>query len=213
MLRNFSTNYFGAQSSFVPYGNHSDRILSAFVEQYCWGCKNLSAIVPSEIGFLNMTEKKTTIKDLSMYCEPFAYSLSKLSTNKSQKEQLPDISENLALLLEMVNSFKDVSFTASTKSSRGLHNGASSRRSQYIGVLKNGRRWQVLINVASKKKYIGTYINEKEAAIMHDFYSIVLKGLRAKTNFNYDSAMIKDMISNYQSNNSKFTPCSFVHRL
>ncbi|CAI2372845.1 unnamed protein product [Moneuplotes crassus] len=197
----------------MTYYDHFNVALSEFAEQYCWGCNDLTGIVPGRIESSNNTERKTTIGDLSMYCESFNCSPSKLSTNKSQKTSLPDISENLTILLEMANSFQDVSFTASIKSSRGLHNGASSRRSQYIGVLKNGRRWQVLINVASKKKYIGTYINEKEAAIMHDFYSIGLKGLRAKTNFNYDSTMIKDMICNYQSNNSKFTPCSFVHRL
>eukprot|EP00344_Euplotes_crassus_P010645 CAMPEP_0197000502 /NCGR_PEP_ID=MMETSP1380-20130617/5427_1 /TAXON_ID=5936 /ORGANISM="Euplotes crassus, Strain CT5" /LENGTH=39 /DNA_ID= /DNA_START= /DNA_END= /DNA_ORIENTATION= len=39
------------------------------------------------------------------------------------------------MILKMIDSFKEVSFSATTKSSRGLHNGTSSRRSQYIGVL------------------------------------------------------------------------------
>mmetsp|Transcript_30492 Transcript_30492/g.29960 ORF Transcript_30492/g.29960 Transcript_30492/m.29960 type:complete len:93 (+) Transcript_30492:187-465(+) len=81
----------------------------------------------------------------------------KQKASKINKKPLPDISENLTMILKMINSFKEVSFRSATKSSRGLHNGASSRRSQYIGVLGNGKRWQVLINVASKKKYIGTY--------------------------------------------------------
>jgi len=92
--------------------------------------------------------------------------------------------------MEMVTKCQPISFKASTKSSRGLHNGKSTRRSQFIGVLRNGKRWQVLINVGKKKKYIGTYAEEKEAAIVHDFYSIGLNGVGAKTNFSYDQTLV-----------------------
>jgi hypothetical protein len=49
-----------------------------------------------------------------------------------------------------------------------------SRRSQYIGVSKNGLNWQVLVNIGLNKHYIGTYEDEIEAAVAYDFYAFVL---------------------------------------
>ncbi|CAI2381245.1 unnamed protein product [Moneuplotes crassus] len=82
----------------------------------------------------------------------------------------------------------------------------SGRRSSYIGVSKNGDVWQALIMIDSKKTYIGTYHKEKEAAMAYDFYSIILKQLAAKTNFDYTLSMIKRMVYNYYENGQEFIP-------
>jgi len=100
-------------------------------------------------------------------------------------------------ILGLVAKDKNINFVATYKSSRGLHNGTSKRRSKFIGVLKNGFRWQVLINAGRVKKYIGTFWDEKEAAVVHDFFSIGLNGLKAKTNFSYSQDIIVEMIENY----------------
>ena len=76
----------------------------------------------------------------------------------------------------------------------------SKRRSDFIGVSRNGPNWQAMISIQKKKAYIGTYQSEKEAAISFDFYSIMIHGLDAKTNFSYSKDMIMNMIINYKSN-------------
>ena len=67
----------------------------------------------------------------------------------------------------------------------------SNRRSEYIGVFKNGPNWQALIAIDSVKTYIGTYTTEMEAAKVFDFYSLMLNGLTATTNFSYSKGDIE----------------------
>lgn len=70
----------------------------------------------------------------------------------------------------------------------------SDRRSNYIGVSKNGPNWQSMISLNKKKAYIGTYQEEKDAALSFDFYAILIHGLNAKTNFTYNKSQILSMI-------------------
>jgi len=77
-------------------------------------------------------------------------------------------------------------------------NGLSSRRSSYTGVFKNGRNWQTLISIKKKKTYIGTFGSELEAAKTFDFFSIVVNGLTATTNFNYSAENVLEMIAAYR---------------
>ena len=83
---------------------------------------------------------------------------------------------------------------------------ASIRRSQYIGVFKNGDNWQALISIHKRKTYIGTYVNEIDAAKVFDFYSILKNRFTATTNFNYTKRKIIEMIENFVSNNGKYIP-------
>ena len=59
------------------------------------------------------------------------------------------------------------------------------RGSKYRGVSKNGNQWQVLIMVNKKKRYIGNYKTEDEAASSYDIVAIQNHGKKAKTNFYY----------------------------
>ena len=125
----------------------------------------------------------------------------------------PHIKENLISILKVLNDGNEISFRRSLKSARGLYFGVSRRRSRYIGVLKNGRRWQTLVNEGRTKKYIGTYSTEVEAAVVYDFYSIGLNGFSAKTNFNYSSSQVRTMILSYLSNNLEFNPSIFISQI
>ena len=129
---------------------------------------------------------------------------------RKRRSNLPDIDANLMKLMKLISLNKKVEFEHWNKSSRGLHNGVSNRRSQFIGVLKNGNRWQVLINVGRTKTYIGTFWNEKEAAIIHDFYSIGINGRKGKTNFSYDQVLVERMISSYFENDRCFDAAPFI---
>ena len=103
------------------------------------------------------------------------------------------------MTLMLCVAYQNVSFSFKhcVKSARGLHNGVSHRRSIFVGVLRNRERWQVLINEGKKKRYIGTYSTEVEAAIVNDFYSIGINFLKAKTNFHYSQELIISMIESY----------------
>ena len=129
---------------------------------------------------------------------------------RKRKRYLPNIDNNLVKLLNFISLNKMIEFDHCNKSSRGLHNGVSTRRSQFIGVLKNGNRWQVLINIGRTKKYIGTFLNEKEAAIVHDFYSVGINGRKGKTNFSYSQDLVKNMILSYFENNRYFDANPFI---
>ena len=64
------------------------------------------------------------------------------------------------------------------------------RGSKYRGVSKNGNQWQVLIMINKKKRYIGNYKNEEEAASSYDIVAIQNHGNKAKTNFYYTPEQI-----------------------
>ena len=87
------------------------------------------------------------------------------------------------------------------------------RGSNYVGVSKNGENWQVLINWGKFKKYIGTFKNEKEAAISYDFFSICLHASKAKTNFTYSSTLIAEMVESYDRNTKTFDALRFIDRV
>jgi hypothetical protein len=74
---------------------------------------------------------------------------------------------------------------------------ASKKRSNYIGVCKNGPNWQALISIDKKKTYIGTYMTDKEAAEAYDFYCMMINGTRAKTNFGYTKEGVEYLISKF----------------
>ena len=74
----------------------------------------------------------------------------------------------------------------------------SLKRTSYFGVSKNGPNWQTLITINKKKTYVGTFMTEKEAAKVYDFYSMVLKCEVAKTNFNYTKNQALELVNKYE---------------
>ena len=60
------------------------------------------------------------------------------------------------------------------------------RKSLYRGVSKNGNKWQAIITYKQNKGYAGVYPTEELAARVYDFISIKNRGIKAKTNFQYN---------------------------
>ncbi|CDW87865.1 ant-like protein [Stylonychia lemnae] len=52
----------------------------------------------------------------------------------------------------------------------------SNRGSQFRGVSRNGKKWQVMIMGKSKKQYIGAIEDESEAALIYDWHAICILG-------------------------------------
>uniref|UniRef100_A0A7S3JLI9 AP2/ERF domain-containing protein n=1 Tax=Euplotes harpa TaxID=151035 RepID=A0A7S3JLI9_9SPIT len=84
------------------------------------------------------------------------------------------------------------------------------RRSNFIGVSKNGEVWQSLIMIDKKKTYIGSYATEEEAALSYDFFAILLKQFSANTNFDYTAIQVKRMVENYKDNEYELIPSSLL---
>ena len=68
---------------------------------------------------------------------------------------------------------------------RGLE---SQRGSKYRGVSKNGKKWQVQVQLNQRKKYKGQIKTERLAARVYDKRAIFAYGIKAKTNFDYTKA-------------------------
>ena len=66
-----------------------------------------------------------------------------------------------------------------------ISKGKKPRGSRYRGVSRNGNQRQFLIMVNKKKRYVGSYSNEEEAARAYDKVALQNHGAKAKTNFDY----------------------------
>ena len=65
------------------------------------------------------------------------------------------------------------------------------RSSRFRGVSKNGSKWQAIMYCKNKIGYIGIYPSEELAARVYDIISIKSKGIKAKTNFEYNIHQIE----------------------
>ena len=106
-----------------------------------------------------------------------------------------DFTNHFQKLNEFVRLIKDneeIVFSGKQKSSSRAN--ASSKRTSYFGVSKNGPNWQTLISINKKKTYVGTFMTEREAGEAFDFYSILLNKSGALTNFSYTKSQIERLI-------------------
>ena len=72
------------------------------------------------------------------------------------------------------------------------------RGSKYRGVSRNGNQWQVLIMVNKKKRYVGSYSKEDEAARAYDKVALQNHGPKAKTNFDYTKQEVENILASPQ---------------
>ena len=69
------------------------------------------------------------------------------------------------------------------------------KNSKYRGVSKNGKKYQVFIRNNNINYYLGTFKSEKSAALIYDYFALLLHGRKALTNFNYSKEYINKIIS------------------
>lgn len=112
----------------------------------------------------------------------------------SKENQERKLCQLLRALEEITNS--DAYIVTQTKKIQRRN--VSTRRSAYIGVSRNGPNWQSMISLNKRKSYIGTYSTENEAAYAFDYYSLLIHGLSAKTNFNYTKNEVYDLIQRFK---------------
>ncbi|CAI2359655.1 unnamed protein product [Moneuplotes crassus] len=119
---------------------------------------------------------------------------------RTNRSQTLDITDKLTVLRGLLLKTRVSSLRHSTKKTRYTKNKYLGRRSKYIGVTKNNIHWQALINVDHKKKYIGTFIDEIEAAKTYDLYALAMQGRRANLNFSYKPQKMIEIIDHYLTN-------------
>ena len=121
------------------------------------------------------------------------YNKSSLNENNDNKEY--NFFNVIHSIIKNVN--KDNIYTSKNnkyiKQIRLINN---SRSSKYRGVSKNGNKWQVFMMINRKNKYFGAYDSEEIAAHIYDIISIKKKGLKAITNFKYNTNQIDEIIKN-----------------
>ena len=83
----------------------------------------------------------------------------------------------------------------SEKMSELINKNKKPRGSRFRGVSKNGSQWQVLIMVKKKKRYLGSFYNEEEAAKAYDKVALQHHGIKAKTNFNYTKEEVEEIMA------------------
>ena len=83
----------------------------------------------------------------------------------------------------------------SEKVSEMIQKNTKPRGSKYRGVSKNGSQWQVLIMVKKKKRYLGSFSNEEEAARAYDKVALQHHGIKAKTNYDYTKEEVAAIIA------------------
>ena len=115
---------------------------------------------------------------------------------KSSRISLISLYKNLYKLVNLINSFDDGLVFFGKQKSSGRAN-ASAKRTSYYGVSKNGPNWQTLISINKKKTYVGTFMTEREAGEAYDFYSILLNGSKALTNFSYTKSQVSSLITKF----------------
>ena len=85
----------------------------------------------------------------------------------------------------MLTKFRDDEVLIKLTPKRTKGGSPTQNGSRFIGLTKNGRKWQVLTMIDKKKTYIVTYDDEVSGAKAYDKMNIYLNGLSAKTNFDY----------------------------
>lgn len=157
-------------------GNESNIDLNVLPEY--WFCNKISSLEGEQYPTEEVRHFPRKRKGLNVYAD---YLLNKFDS-----------------LLKSLNAIIDPSRILITESSKLPYSvRTSNRRSRYIGVFKNGEKWQALISIKKKKTYIATFDSDLEAAKAYDLLSIILNKYLATTNFDYWKDDILNLFERY----------------
>ena len=109
--------------------------------------------------------------------------------NKKEKKEIKKQKINNEIHQSKDNSKKNDENSEKNRKPRG---------SKFRGVSRNGNQWQVLIMVNKKKRYVGSYSKEEDAARAYDKVALQNHGSKAKTNFDYTKKEVEEILASPQ---------------
>jgi len=137
----------------------------------------------------------------------------KKKENFTIQKNLPPLDDHHSSLIRQIQIGALNNIYRSIKIRGGVSKNSTGRRSEFIGVSRNGDNWQVMVNLHNSKKYAGTYPTEKQAALVNDFFTISLQGSKACTNFHYSAQNIEMMVDTYHEHYRIFKPKEFLAKV
>eukprot|EP00347_Sterkiella_histriomuscorum_P003222 403365125 len=166
------------------------------IKPSCQDLNNLEFIQPSQSTFSTSQWKK--LENI--------YALILNQETEDERQQIRQSIRNklsdLIEILEAINLTNQVIVKSKPKfEPNSVYSDArrqSNRGSQFRGVSRNGKKWQVMIMGKSKKQYIGAIEDESEAALIYDWHAVVTQGIRAKTNFSYTRDQLMKIAEAFQ---------------
>ena len=177
----------------------AEQLLKNYTEQYC---------VPNSLCNLYWLWNYSEASQHQANCSEMSNHSSEKLSKRHRKRRLIDfinfeskIQTLYTEISKVYNSFEPIILSKSKSVSKPQ---VSHRRSNYIGVFKNGDKWQALISINKQKIYIGTYSNEFDAGRVYDFYSILLNNMKARTNFDYSKNDVITMVENFRANDNQY---------
>ena len=136
---------------------------------------------------LQNTRKRYIKNNKLVFVQPGSAAAKKLEMEVADKEEEIVKLENNEELFEQNMEYNSME--------EQMSKGKKPRGSRYRGVSRNGNQWQVLIMVNKKKRYVGSYSNEEEAARAYDKVALQNHGAKAKTNFDYLEEEVQKILS------------------
>ena len=110
--------------------------------------------------------------------------------NKKEKKEV----KKQKISNELNNQNKETS----KKNDENSEKNRKPRGSKFRGVSRNGNQWQVLIMVNKKKRYVGSYSKEEDAARAYDKVALQNHGSKAKTNYDYTKKEVEEILASPQ---------------
>lgn len=133
--------------------------------------------------------------------------------NKNLASRILEITEMCKNLIPKLDHIKhkDLSLFSKFDKSKVPSNYRNKKiRSNYIGVTRNGKKWQALVVYNNEKIYIGSFQSEIVAAVTFDFFSMVLHFKNPKVNFYYTTNELREMIDMFLTSDGRFMAENFL---
>lgn len=112
-----------------------------------------------------------------------------LGDNKKEKKEIKK---------QKINNEININKENTKKNDENFEKNRKPRGSKFRGVSRNGNQWQVLIMVNKKKRYVGSYSKEEDAARAYDKVALQNHGSKAKTNYDYTKKEVEEILGSPQ---------------
>ena len=195
-FNSINNNTFNSKIKFTSktYDNNSNKNMSQSKNLTDCGSKSTSNLIQKISTPLFNIKESTLIKGKDKKDKLISKKRKRfIKNNKLVFIQLDKEKEKNEEKSESIDNKNDSSLNSEKVD--GLIKNIKPRGSRYRGVSKNGSQWQVLIMIKKKKRYLGSFSNEEEAARAYDRVALQHHGIKAKTNYDYTKEEVEQIMS------------------